>query len=383
MSTNTDTDIVTGNNNTNIDKVVNALATGPTIAANVELAKQAAKAEAEAKAFAKLNAFDQEVRSLIKQCQDTIISKYPDEIVRELKPPVELVSLHRYNTIYCSMDPAEHYRYFETIYNRKRLDILQCLKGDATKGDCHVDDRWIRTGNLVVQFGEGVRAVSREIEEKRKLVRLMLTDIYLIAGDLQHQAEQAMNELSDITPDGKDLIRTNILLLHLMRIFYHLNDGADKKVIGEIVTFLEAELGVTKRTVSAPAVPTAATAAPTTGGLSSLFTMATSMMEKFGMKTPAGLKPPTEQEITSVMTNVFSNQATQNALQSVISGLNNPQDFGSAIQKAVASVTDPKTLEAIQGSIMNTAQQAMAARNTTDSVNDTQLPQSFEVPYKE
>ena len=383
MSTSTNIDIPTGSNSTG--SVSNTDAVSNTV--------NAATIAAEAKAAAKRSAFDQEVQALIKQAQDTIISKYPDEVVRQLKPPIELVSLHRYNTIYSSMDPVEHYRYFETIFNRKRLDILQCLKGDASKGDRYLDDRWLRSGNLVVQFGDGIKAPSREIEEKRKLVRLMLTDIYLIAADLQRQAEEAMNELSDISPDvdGKDLIRTNILMLHLMRIFYHLNDGADKKIIGEVVTFLETELGVTKRTVVAPNPATVATSVigvpgspATIGGLSSLFTMATSMMEQFGMKPPAGLKPPTEQEITTVMTNVFSNEATQNALKSVITGLNGTQDFGSAIQKAVASVTDPVTLAAIQGSVMNTAQQAAGGQsNQANTGQTTQTPQSFEVPYKE
>lgn len=390
MSTSS-TDILIGNKSTtsaaNTPEAINT--------SSVQSIPNATLLAAEAKASAKRSAFDQEVQALIKQAQDTIVSKYPDEVVRQLKPPSELVSLNRYNTIYSSMDPVEHYKYFETIYNRKRIDILQCLKGDASKGERYLDDRWIRTSNLVVQFGEGVKAPSREIEEKRKLVRLMLSDIYLIAADLQRQAEEAMSELSDISPnvDGKDLIRTNILMLHLMRIFYHLNDGNDKKIIGDIVTFLETELGVTKRTVGTPTVVATAVAsalgsAPTTGGLSSLFTMATNMMEQFGLKPPAGLKPPTEQEITNVMTNVFSNEATQNALKSVITGLNGTQDFGSAIQKAVASVTDPATLAAIQGSVSNMSQQAMGSHNVaqnsmlaSNTANTT--PQNFEVPYKE
>lgn len=342
------------------------------------------------KVEAKKVSFDHELRALIKQARDTIISKYPDESVRELKPPMELVSLTRYNTIYVSMSPIEHYKYFETIYNRKRMEIINCLKGDATKGERHIDDRWLRSGNLVVQFGEGVKAASREIDEKRKLVRIMLSDIYLIACDLQRQAEEVLSEIGADVGDkdiSKDLIRSNIIMLHLMRIFYHLNEGNDKKQLGEIVTFLETELGVTKRTVNTAAVDVAtqaATGGAAAGGLSGLFTMATSMMEKFGYKPPAGLTPPSEEEITKVISNVFSNEATQNALQSVFTGLNGSQDFGTAIQKAVAGVTDPKTMEAIQNSVMNTAQQALnKPEQGAASTSSSTAPQNFEAVYKD
>ena len=349
------------------------------------VAKAAQAAQA---AEAKKTSFDHEVRALIKQAQDTVISKYPDEAVRELKPPMELVSLNRYNTIYTNMSPTEHYKYFETIFNRKRMEIITCLKGDASKGERHIDDRWLRTGNIVVQFGEGTKAPSREIEEKRKLVRIMLSDIYLIACDLQRQAEEVLSEIGADTGDkdiSRDLIRSSILMLHLMRIFYHLNEGNDKKQLGEIVTFLEIELGVSKRTISMSSVDVAtkaATAGAATGGLSSLFHLATNMMKQFGVEPPKDMIPPSEEEITKVISNVFSNEATQGVLQSVITGLNGTQDFGTAIQKAVAGVTDPKTMEAIRSSVMSTAEQA-ANRPGQATQASTASPQTFEAVYKE
>lgn len=354
---------------------------------NTDENAQATKA---ALAEAKKIAFDREFRALIKQATDTIISKFPDESVREFDPPVELISLNRYNTIYAGTSPTEHYRYFETIYNGKRRDIINCLKGDATKGERYLDDRWLCTGKVVVQFGEGIKAASRELDEKRKQVQIRLSDIYLIACELQKLAEDSLGE-SGATPDsaGKDLIRTNILMLHLMRIFYHLNDGPDKKQIGEIVTYLETELGVSKRTVATAAADVAKQAATTpasNGGLSSLFTMSLSMMEKFGYKPPPGLTPPSEEQITKVISNVFSNEATQNALQSVFSGLNGTKDFGTAIQKAVAGVTDPKTMEAIQSSVMTTAQEALNKPDATPSSTSAPnppAPQNFEAVYKD
>ena len=297
----------------------------------------------------KKKAFDKELRSLIKQSQETINARYGTAIefgdVR-----TELVCLNRYLNIYNSTEPHEHFQYFETLYGRKRKDILNCLK----------DDRWIRTGNIVLQFGEGIRS-TREIEEKRKQVRIMLSDIFLIACELQVQAEKALDGIDEKfaqAAGGKDLIRPNILLLHLIRIFYYLNDGTDKVQLGEIVTQLENDLGIENKTAAEPSTVDSSKASGTAGagGLSGLFTMATSMMERMGYKPPAGMKAPSEAEINTVINSVFNNETTQNAIQGMFSSLQGCTDFGSAIQTVVNNVSDPKTMAAVQNSVMQTAQ---------------------------
>lgn len=305
--------------------------------------------EKERRAQFKKQSFDKEFRSFMKQAQETVSTRYAAAIqLGETR--AELVCLNRYLAIYNNMDPQEHFRYFETIYNRKRSDVLRCLD----------DDRWLRTGNLVIQFGEGIRS-TKEMEEKRKQVRIMLSDIYLIACDLQAQAEKGLDGIDEKfrqEAGGKDLIRPNILLLHLIRIFYHLNDGDDKVQLGKVLTQMEDDLGVAKKTVESDEI--AKSAVPTlpvqTGGLSGLFSMATNMMERMGYKPPPGMKPPTETEISNVISTVFNNETTQTAIQGMFSSLQGCTDFSSAIQEVVKNVTDPKTMDAIQGSVMQTAQ---------------------------
>lgn len=294
-------------------------------------------------------AFDREFRLLIKQAQETIQARYGISLELGDSRP-ELVCLDRYLAIYNSMTPQEHYSYFETLYNRNRNAVLNCLK----------DDRWIRTGRLVIQFGEGIKGMA----ERCKQIRIMLSEIFLIACDLQQTAERALDGIDEQiaqSAGGKDLIRPNIILLHLIRIFYHLNDGADKEILGDIVTQLENELGVIKKTVGsepwASSTPNVNQTA-TSGGLSGLFTMATNMMEKMGYKPPPGMKPPSEGEISTVINTVFNNETTQNAIQGMFTSLQGCQDFGSAVQTVVRNVTDPATMEAIQGSVMQTAQMA-------------------------
>lgn len=310
------------------------------------------------KAEFKRNAFDRELKSLIKQSHETINARYGMSMeFGNVRP--ESICLNRYSRIYNSMDPVEHFQYFETLYNRKRLEILNCLK----------DDRWIRTGNIVIQFGEGIKS-TKEIEEQRRLVKIMISDIFLIACDLQAKAEQTIDGIDEKfiqDMDTRDIIRPNIILLHLIRIFYHLNDGVDKEQLGHIVSHLEDDLGVTNKTVGSEPWKNIDKIKDTsnqqqTGAFTGLFTMATNMMEKMGFKPPPEMKPPSENEISTVMNSVFNNEATQNAIQGMFSSLQGCNDFGTAIQEVVKNVTDQKTMEAIQSSVIQTAN--IASKNS-------------------
>jgi hypothetical protein len=295
--------------------------------------------EKEVKAEYKKQSFDREFRLLVKQAHETINARYGASMeYGEIRR--EAVCLNRYLSIYNSMDPTEHYTYFETLFNRKRADILNSLE----------DDAWIKHGKIVIQFGEGIKS-SKEIEEKRKQVRIMLSDIYLIACDLKDKEEKTLDGIDESfaqNAGGKDLIRPSILLLHLMRIFYHLNDGSVKEQLGAIVTQLENDLNVSKKTVqeekraTAPAQPDSA---------SSLFNMATGMMERFGLKPPPGIKAPSDADIKNAISNVFNNETTQNVIQGIVTTLQGNGDIGTTIQDVLKTVTDPKTMEAFQGTV--------------------------------
>jgi hypothetical protein len=293
-------------------------------------------------------AFDKEFRLLIKQAQETVQARYGLSLeLGEVR--TELICLNRYLSLYNNMTPPEHFQYFENIYNRHRTQILNTLASDI----------WLRNGRIAIQFGDGVR----EVMERSKLIRIPLSEVFLIACELQATAEKAMDGIDEKFISGaadKDLIRPNILLLHLMRIFYHLNDGADKEPLGVIVTHIENELGVQKKTVGSE--PWKVQAVPpinpqsAQGGLSSLFDMATGMMSKMGFQPPPGIKRPTEQEMGNVISSVFQSETTQNAMQGIFTSLQGCNDFGTAIRTVVQNVTDPTTMSAIQESVTQTAQ---------------------------
>lgn len=323
--------------------------------------------DANAKAEYKAQCFDRELRQFIKQAEETITARYGVTIeLGDIRP--ELVCIHRYLGIYNSMLPREHYCYFETLYNRNRHGVINCLK----------EDRWIREGRLIVQFGEGIKGMA----ERCKQVRIPVSDVFLIACELRDKAEKGLDGIDPMFMQGvggKDLIRPNILLLHLTRIFYYLTDGNDKLLLGDIVTQLENELHVTKKTVTDVAnliSPQQATATAV-GGLSGLFTMATNIMQKMGHKIPEDMKPPSEQEISNVIGAVFNNETTQNAISGVFGSLQGSKDLGSALQSVIGSVTDPATMNAIQESVMQTTQAAALS-----GIHGTNNPQSYSPPLK-
>lgn len=294
--------------------------------------------------------FDREFRALVKQCREVITSAH--RMALELgNEPVELLYLNNYFNIYGKTQVNEHFDYFRRLYKRKRSSILNSLE----------DDTWLRT-DVIIQYGEGTK-ISREREEQLKRVSILLSDIFVMALDLQEKATKAQEGIDPrfITPD-EDITRANKILLHLLRIFYFLNEGADRQYLAKLVQTLEKQLGAPSVINAAPGLSGANLpgTAGTAGGLAGLFNMATAMMEKLGVKLPPNtIKPPNEQDIASVMNKVFNDEHTQSTMKGIIDSLQGSNDLSSALQSIVKNISDPKTLEALQGTINNSVQSSL------------------------
>jgi hypothetical protein len=300
------------------------------------------------KADFKKSSFDRAFRKFIEEANETIATRYRAMIeIGDIR--VEQVCLNQYLNIYNKMTPEEHFEYVELMYNRYRMKIL----------NTRTDDSWLQKENVIIQFGQGLR----ELPERCKQIRIMVSNIYKMACELQVQAEKSLEGLDEKYSQGaggKDLIRPRILLLHLFRMFYALTDGIDKPQLGTIITAYEEELNVPKKTVGSEPWNLNNNINPANimgngAGLSGIFTMATNMMEKLGYKPPEGIKAPTEAEITNIMTGVFQHETTQNAIQGMFTQLQGCNDFNSMVQTVVKNVADPTTMEAIQGAVIQTA----------------------------
>lgn len=312
--------------------------------------------------------FDDEFRALIKLSKEIINDKFGVTI--ELGNDCqELKCIDNYMIAYNKMDAGEHFRYFESLYGRNRKGILTCLVDDHS---------WAQYGRIVVQFGEGLKVTDEKAIERRKMMKIDISAIYLMACDLKSQSEKILSSVDEkfITEEAiNEKFRPEILLLHVIRIFYILNDGADKQQLLAIVNSMEEKIFGTKKT-DIPVITENNNVNPdVAGGLSGLFTLATGMMEKIGYKVPPNMKAPTNDQINQVVNNVFNNPTTVNAVQGIISSLNGVQNIGEAVQTVVANVTNNSpNMEALNATILQTAQAAYAqhpnnATNTNESTS--------------
>lgn len=298
-------------------------------------------AEDKARLQFKRSSFDTQFRKLVSQLLEIIKERHGDDVIRG-----ETVLLNKYMTIYEKTTPEEHYQYFENLFNRNRQKILDSLN----------DDKWLRKGKQVIQFGEGLT-----MSESLRKIRIPLSDIYNMACELRKNAENILDGLESTGENiSTDVIRPSIIQLHLMRIFYHLIDTEDKREIGQILTSLENELQCKVHTVGhepwriAPQRTQSSSSSSSSGGLSKLFPLAISMMEKFGVKAPEGMIPPFEDDISNVITTVFESQGAQSMVQGLIGSLNGCTDLGTAIKTVVNTVGDQNSIGIIEESIKNT-----------------------------
>lgn len=302
--------------------------------------------------------FDNEFKVLVKQLKDTINAKYEKNIAMG-ESNNDLICLNNYLTAYeRTKNPMSFYQYFETVYNVNRMNILNCLK----------DDSWLCKENIFIEFGNLKKDAPRETIERAKLYRIYISNIYAIACDLRIEAELFYANVGDSFVNeegGKDLIRSDVLLLHLMRIFYYLNGGPDKTPLLKIVNTLEEKVGTTIRTKDdvveiKSVLPTGD--APV-DAISGLFNLTAGMMEKFGYKTPPNFVPPTGQQIFGVIESIIGDPNTQNAMNGMVTSLNGCNNLNDAVRSVAANLTEPSTMQVLEKTLGQTAQMAVNVRN--------------------
>lgn len=286
--------------------------------------------------------FDREIKSLFTQSLEILNIRY-NVSVNLGKPKKDIAYLNRYKSIYTATKPSEHFGYFETLLEDKRKFILNTLDNDD----------WLKNGNIVIQFGEGIKGLS----DKCKDIKILLSNIYNCAIELQESAKKLVSDLSDEYAQNRDLIRPSIILLHLMRIFYAICEEEDKKTIGLIVTKLEIDLNIKVRTVKS--------FTPSLGGESGfegIFNIAKSAMAAGGIELPEEIQAPTNDQFKEVMQTLFSNDGAKSIFQKLAASLQNNDDVTTTMQNILHTAMDPETLKNIQSSFLQTAE--IAKENT-------------------
>jgi hypothetical protein len=280
----------------------------------------------------KSNSFNREVRTLIKVCHDMLSEHYRLEIATSGTTPLPLAYLLKYGKVFQSSKsiPSDHYADYENFYNNYRVNILNTL----------INDTWLRTGKPVyLQYGSGVDALKND--ERIKQVVIRISDIYRVAIQIQQKTEKLAEETDSSMVNGKDLIWGRIILLHLLRIFYYLSDDSDKNSLGKLVTELEGELGIRDLTVNKKPAKVGTATGGAAKGLSQLFSVATSFMEKIGLNVPPEAKLPDEEGLQNIIENVFNSEQTQQVIGTLTETVKNAKDANDIFSKVNESITDP------------------------------------------
>ena len=284
--------------------------------------------------------FDREMKSLFAQSLEILNLRYG--VSANLgKVKKDIIFLNRYKSIYTATNPSEHFVYFQSLLEDKRKSIFKSLENDD----------WLKNGDVIIQFGEGVKGLS----EKCKDIKILLSNIYNCALDLQESAKKLVSDLSDEYSQNRDLIRPSIILLHLMRIFYAICNEEDRKSIGDIVTTLEVDLNIRVKTVKPPQILGESS-------FESIFNIAKTAMQAGGIELPDDIKAPTNDQFQEVLTTLFSNDGTKSLFQKFAATLKNTDDIGTTVQNLFQTAIDPDTMKSIQSSLLQTAE--IAKENT-------------------
>ena len=112
--------------------------------------------------------FDNAFREYIRKCKDVIRGNFGENDDNVYLDP-NMKTLKRYFQLYKKMNSSEHFQYFETIYSVNRSKIL------------NDDDEWIRKGDIIIQLGGLKPTGNKSTDEKRKQIRIYVSNIYNIS----------------------------------------------------------------------------------------------------------------------------------------------------------------------------------------------------------
>ena len=296
--------------------------------------------------------FDNSFREYVRKCEDVIKENHGDK--NDLDLDRNMAALDTYFRLYKKMDCSSHFQYFEKIYAVNRSKILNS------------DDEWITKGDIIIQLGGLTPTGNESTDEKRRKVRIYVSDIYNISCLIRDRTKELFSDIDIeyIGEKGKlDMQGPDILLLSIMKIFFHLVPNDDKVFLVNIINKLEDKVGILIKTAM-PVLSSNTTNNNGGGGFSGLFSIARTIMESSGIKPPPEMKTPTDEDVSRSINAVFQNQGTKNVIQKMVTSLQGCNDIGSAINTVITDIANPTTIGALQTSIQQTAQQAVNNNNS-------------------
>lgn len=292
--------------------------------------------------------FDREIRALFEHLQNVISTNDLTKVKmdsRSINPFMKY--LKKYITVYNKMKPEEHKEYFLSIFKKHQGAILKGYSNDS----------WLKENSVQIQFGEGTKAVNKEI-------RIMLSGIYLTATRLKQATEERLEGLPDSAREtAHELNYPELIMLHLYRLFREsVEYDNDKNDLSKLVREIEEELNI--------AADAPMESAP---GFSALGDIIGGLASNFGVQIDKSKLPDMGSLMTGV-NNLINNPKSKEVLSTVATGLQNSKNINDAIRVLTKEV-DPNLIKEIGESLnfpglMNGPNQPESGAPTKESEAD-------------
>lgn len=266
--------------------------------------------------------------ALMKHLKETLMSNDKKGKIRlgPKKNPI-LVSLGKYQRVLNKTSPIEHKEYFMKVYRKYRTLILAN------------DDRWLRS-NVV-------RIVYSTTNYK-----ILLSAIYNIACNLEEAAEKRLSGLGDIAYEGEiDVIRKDIILLHLYRVFREFAPEQDHKRLTEIIEDFEDLLGDETSKSKTSSSPTSVLGGMDLGAIGDL---AGSLVKEISQTAEENKMSPDDiPNLGKMVETMMKNDNIKGIFSALMSNLgtspSDTQSFESVIDNVQTVLKNPQTSEALSG----------------------------------
>lgn len=303
--------------------------------------------------------FDREVKHLFTQLNAVFEERDKRTLNLEVKPDTMRSALTKYINIYEKTKPEEHHDYFRNLFVKNKVAALAVIKTDD----------WLKQEGVTVVFGDGT-------PHAQKGISVRISYIYRLALENKDKAEIRLKGLPDqASAECYELIRNEIILLHLYRIFREIViDADDKAAISSIVSHYERILnmkeGDSKATTPSPNDPLSALGPNPIQGLSSIFSSMMGSMQNINTNMANGgtgplpaLNGDAMKDMSTMLNGVLNNPSTQSIVSQIFGGLQGAKDPMSALSGLGQTLNDPKFLEAVRSTIPSSANSALEGKS--------------------
>lgn len=273
-----------------------------------------------------ISSFQNNMRRLFELCNKILDAKRID------KKNLVRTALNRYIRVYEATEASDHIPFVTTLYTKNKSSIL--------KGD---NDLWLRDKNLYLQLGDGVE------DKPDPKVRIGITVIYKTAVDMRDDYEKKLGDVMDIlSASVPEYSYPDEFLLALYSLFHYVASEEERLTLSKIIIRIKKDMGeeTEERGEKGEKENVNEGKQESNGGFGGMMGMMEGIIKGLGVKN---IRLPSEQEMTSQITNVVSNPEIQKVFSGAISQLSGGSgDMGVMLTNLVDKLKDPTLIQGLQ-----------------------------------